>query len=77
MELCDYHTVRALLERHGFRFSKARGQNFLVRGWVPRRIAEAAGIGPDCGVLEVGPGVGSLTAALCERAGRVVAVEVD
>ncbi len=77
MELCDYHQVRSLLERHGFRFSKARGQNFLVRGWVPRRIAETAGIGPDCGVLEVGPGVGPLTAALCERAGRVVAVEVD
>ncbi len=77
MDLCDYHEFRALLERHGFRFSKARGQNFLVRGWVPKRIVEAAGIDSDCGVLEVGPGVGPLTAALCDRAGRVLAVELD
>lgn len=77
MNLCDYHELQALLARHGFRFSKAKGQNFLVREWVPRRIVEAAGIDRDCGVLEVGPGVGPLTAALCERAGKVLAVEVD
>lgn len=77
MNLCDYHEIQALLARHGFRFSKAKGQNFLVRGWVPERIAEAAGIDAGCGVLEVGPGVGPLTAALCERAGKVLAVEVD
>lgn len=77
MNLCDYHEIQALLTRHGFRFSKAKGQNFLVRDWVPRRIAEAAGIDGRCGVLEVGPGVGPLTAALCERAGKVLSIEVD
>lgn len=77
MNLCDYHEIQALLTRHGFRFSKAKGQNFLVRDWVPRRIAEEAGIDGGFGVLEVGPGVGPLTAALCERAGKVLAVEVD
>ena len=77
MNLCDYHEIQTLLARHGFRFSKAKGQNFLVRDWVPRRIAEAAGIDGSCGVLEVGPGVGPLTAALCERAGKVLSIEVD
>lgn len=77
MNLCDYHEIQALLTRHGFRFSKAKGQNFLVCDWVPRRIAEAAGVDEGCGVLEVGPGVGPLTAALCERAGKVLSVEVD
>lgn len=77
MNLCDIREIRALLERHGFRFSKAKGQNFLVRSWVPERIAREAAIDETCGVLEVGPGVGPLTEQLCRRAGRVVAVEVD
>lgn len=77
LDLCNIRDVRALLERHGFHFSKARGQNFLVRSWVPEAIAEAAGIDEHTGVLEVGPGVGPLTEQLCRRAGRVVAVEVD
>ena len=77
MNLCDYHEIQALLTRHGFRFSRAKGQNFLVRDWVPQRIAEESGIDKTCGVLEVGPGVGPLTAALCERAGKVLAIEVD
>ncbi len=77
MDLCDYREIRALLERHGFRFSRARGQNFLVRSWVPKRIVEEAGIDESCGVLEVGPGAGPLTAALCDRAGKVLAVELD
>ncbi len=77
MNLCDIREIRALLERHGFRFSKAKGQNFLVRSWVPERIAQEAAIDETCGVLEVGPGVGPLTEQLCRHAGRVVAVEVD
>ena len=76
MDLCDIRTVRALLERHGFRFSHAKGQNFLVRSWVPEAIAEAAGV-DGAGVLEVGPGIGCLTEQLCRRAAKVVAVEVD
>jgi 16S rRNA (adenine1518-N6/adenine1519-N6)-dimethyltransferase len=77
MDLCDIRQIKALLERHGFHFSKARGQNFLIADWVPREIAESAGIDETCGVLEVGPGIGPLTKELCRRAGRVVAVEVD
>lgn len=77
MELTNYSEVRALLLRHGFRFSKSMGQNFLTAAWVPERIAEESGIGPENGVLEVGPGVGCLTEQLSLRAGKVVAVELD
>lgn len=77
MDLCNVQEIKALLARHGFHFSKAKGQNFLVRAWVPERIAEAAGIDETCGVLEVGPGIGPLTDRLCRRAGKVLAVEVD
>ncbi len=77
MELCDAGQIKALLERHGFRFSKALGQNFLVDGGVVQEIAAASGAGPDCGVLEVGPGIGVLTVQLAQRARRVAAVELD
>ena len=77
MELTNYSEVRALLLRHGFRFSKSMGQNFLTAAWVPERIVEESGIGPENGVLEVGPGVGCLTEQLSLRAGKVVAVELD
>lgn len=77
LDLCNPQVVQALLRRHGFHFSKSKGQNFLVASWVPRQITETAGIGPDCGVLEVGPGIGPLTQQLCLRAGKVAAVEVD
>ena len=77
MDLTNYREVAALLERHGFRFSKSLGQNFLTAAWVPRRIAEEALIAPGDGVLEVGPGVGCLTVELAERADRVLALELD
>ncbi len=77
MDLCDINDIRALLEIHGFHFSKAKGQNFLTRAWVPARIAEEAGVDRGSGVLEVGPGIGCLTEQLCLRAGKVCAVEVD
>ena len=77
MDLCDYRQIKALLDAHGFHFSKAKGQNFLTRAWVPARIAEEAGVDEGCGVLEVGPGIGCLTQQLCLRAGKVCAVEVD
>ena len=77
MNVCDIKELKPLLARHGFHFSKAKGQNFLIQSWVPREIAEAAGVDETCGVLEVGPGVGPLTQALCENAGKVVSVEVD
>ena len=77
MNLCDIHEIKALLARHGFRFSKAKGQNFLTAAWVPQRIAQDSGVGSDCGVLEIGPGIGPLTQQLCRYAGKVVAIEVD
>ena len=77
MDLCSPVEMRALLSRHGFHFSKAKGQNFLTQHWVVEQLAEGAGVGPDCGVLEIGPGMGPLTVELCQRAGAVVAVEVD
>lgn len=77
MNLCDIDEIKALLARHGFHFSKAKGQNFLTASWVPREIVETAGIDTTCGVLEVGPGIGPLTQQLCLRAKKVLAVELD
>lgn len=77
MNLCDRDTLRPLLERHGFHFSKSMGQNFLIDREIPFEIAAASRAGEGCGVLEIGPGVGSLTAELAKRAARVVSVELD
>ncbi len=77
MNLTDYSDIRFLLARHGFRFSKSMGQNFLTAAWVPERIADSARLGPDAGVLEVGPGIGCLTEQLSERAGKVLSLELD
>lgn len=77
MNLCDIREIRALLSRHGFRFSKSMGQNFLVAGWVPWEIAAASGADGAHGVLEIGPGIGCLTRELCALAGQVVSVELD
>lgn len=77
MNLCDYDTIRALLGRHGFHFSKSMGQNFLIDPQVPIDIAAASGADEHCGVLEIGPGIGPLTAQLAQRAGKVVSVELD
>ena len=77
MNLCDELTIRALLERHGFHFSKSMGQNFLIDPEVPARIAAASQADETCGVLEIGPGIGPLTAELARRAGKVVSVELD
>ena len=77
MDLTNHREVTALLERHGFRFSRNLGQNFLTAAWVPGRIADGADIAPGDGVLEVGPGVGCLTAELAGRAERVLALELD
>mgnify|MGYP001033326797 CR=1 FL=1 len=77
MELCNIQEIKALLTRHGFHFSKSLGQNFLIEDWVPRDIAEASGAGGGVGVLEIGPGIGPLTAELAKRADRVAAVELD
>ena len=77
MDLCDIRDIKALLGRHGFHFSKSMGQNFLIEGWVPQNIADAAGGGDNVGVLEIGPGIGPLTSQLAKRCGKVVSVELD
>ena len=77
MDVCDIHVMKPLLMEHGFHFSKAKGQNFLIARWVPERIAEDAGVDETAGVLEIGPGIGPLTQQLALRAGKVCAVELD
>ena len=64
MNLTDIRDIRALQARHGFHFSKSMGQNFLIADWVPRDIANAAGLNEHCAVLEIGPGIGCLTQQL-------------
>lgn len=77
MNLCDINQIKALLGRHGFRFSKSMGQNFLIENWVPYDIAHASGASAGKGVLEVGPGIGPLTRELSARADKVASVELD
>ncbi len=69
--------IKNLLQRHGFTFSKALGQNFLINPSICPRIAEMGGAQPGCGVLEIGLGIGVLTAELCKRADKVVGIEID
>lgn len=77
INVCDINIMKPLLAQHGFHFSKAKGQNFLIASWVPQQIAEDAGVDETAGVLEIGPGIGPLTQQLALRAGKVCAVEVD
>ena len=77
MNLCDRNNIQNLLARHGFRFAKSMGQNFLIEAWVPQDIADACGADSQTGVLEIGPGIGPLTQQLAMRAGKVVSVELD
>ena len=77
IDVCNVHVMKPLLELHGFHFSKAKGQNFLISRWVPERIAEESGVDASVGVLEIGPGIGPLTQQLALRAGKVCAVELD
>ena len=75
--LADPGVISDILKRHGFTFSKGLGQNFLVNPTVCPRMAEASGAGPGVGALEIGPGIGVLTAELAKRADRVVSLEID
>ena len=77
MERNDKAAIEALLKRHGFHFSKSMGQNFLIDPAIPYEIAESSRANEQNGVLEIGPGIGALSHELCERAGKVVAVELD
>ena len=77
IEVCNIHVMKPLLESHGFHFSKAKGQNFLIAPWVPESIVREAGVDKTAGVLEIGPGIGPLTQQLCLSAQKVCAVELD
>lgn len=78
MRLTDISTVRSLMQKYGIAPQKRYGQNFLIQENTVCRIAEAAGMGDDeLGILEIGPGIGTLTQKLAQRYRRVVAVELD
>ncbi len=69
--------MKEILDRHGFEFSKSLGQNFLIDGNIINKIVDAAGIDDSTGVVEIGPGFGTLTQGLCNKAKKVVAIEID
>ncbi|MCI9231781.1 MAG: 16S rRNA (adenine(1518)-N(6)/adenine(1519)-N(6))-dimethyltransferase RsmA [Lachnospiraceae bacterium] len=71
------HNTIEVLRRHNFTFQKKYGQNFLIDPNVLQRVMDAAGVAEDDCVLEIGPGIGTMTQLLAERAGKVVAVEID
>ncbi len=75
--LSDISVIRRVMEKHGFNFSKALGQNFLINPTVCPRMAEMCGADENTGVIEVGAGVGVLTAELAKRAKKVVCIELD
>ncbi|MBE6824845.1 MAG: 16S rRNA (adenine(1518)-N(6)/adenine(1519)-N(6))-dimethyltransferase RsmA [Ruminococcaceae bacterium] len=75
--LTNILTIKNILSRHGFTFSKSLGQNFLINPSVCPRMAEFCGADKGVGVIEVGPGVGVLTHELCLRADKVVSIELD
>ncbi len=75
--LSDIGTIKEILNKYGFSFSKALGQNFLVNPSVCPRMAEYGGAAKGVGVIEVGPGIGVLTYELAQRAEKVVAIELD
>jgi len=75
--LASAAATQAVLEKHGLATKKALGQHFLVSDGIVRRICDLAALHPGDRVLEVGPGIGTLTIALLQKAGSVVAVERD
>lgn len=77
MELYNIGTINEVLRKHNFTFSKALGQNFIVNPTVCPRIAEMGNAKSGFGVIEIGAGIGVLTAELAKRADKVVCVEID
>ncbi len=76
-DLTDIAYIKSILKRHGFTFSKALGQNFLVNPTVCPKMAASCGASDTCGVIEIGPGAGVLTRELSKVARKVVAIELD
>ena len=77
MELYNIGTINDVLRRHNFTFSKALGQNFIVNPTVCPRIAEMGNAKKGFGIIEIGAGIGVLTAELAKRAEKVVCIEID
>lgn len=76
-KLGNHKTTAQIIRKYDFSFRKRFGQNFLIDDSVLERIVEAAQIGPEDLVIEIGPGIGTLTQYLCEAARQVIAVEID
>ena len=76
-KLSDIGTIKEILSRYGFSFSKSLGQNFLVNPSVCPKMAELGGAKKGVGVIEIGPGIGVLTYELALRADKVVSIELD
>lgn len=77
MNLTNPTELKNIISAYGFSFSKSLGQNFLIDRGVLDKIVDGSDADADCGVLEIGPGAGTLTRALAEKARKVVAVEID
>ncbi len=77
LKLTSPSTIKYIMDKYNFRFSKSLGQNFLIDEQIIDRICDGADIGPDDDVLEIGPGIGVLTMAMAQRARKVVAIEID
>ena len=77
MNLYDYNTVNRILTSHGFTFSKALGQNFIIDPDICPSMASELHADSQTGVLEIGPGIGVLTKELCHVCGKVVSIELD
>lgn len=75
--LTSPRTIKYIMEKYGFRFSKSLGQNFIIDENVLDRIVSGSEITGDDSVLEIGPGIGVMTDALCKAAKKVVSVEID
>ena len=77
IKLYSPKVIMDILDSYGFKFSKSLGQNFLIDGNIIKRIAEIAELDENSGVLEIGPGFGTLTQELCRKAKKVLAIEID
>jgi len=77
VNLTNINVIKGILEKHGFSFSKGLGQNFLINPDICPRIAEMGNARKGFGILEIGTGIGTLTAELAKRADKVTAVEID
>ena len=77
MELYNPSVIRGIKNKYGFKFSRSLGQNFLTNKEVIDGIVEGADITKEDLVIEIGPGIGVLTAAAAEKAGKVIAIEID